>query len=48
MLAASGDGVLVYNGEVYNFELLRASLRGEGPVFRTASDTEVVLRALHH
>ena len=48
MLTASGDGVLVYNGEVYNFESLRNSLRAEGLVFRTASDTEVVLQALHH
>jgi asparagine synthase (glutamine-hydrolysing) len=48
MLTASGDGVLIYNGEVYNYEALRASLRAEGLVFRTASDSEVVLQALHH
>jgi asparagine synthase (glutamine-hydrolysing) len=48
MLTASGDGVLVYNGEVYNFDALRESLRSEGRVFRTECDTEVVLQALHH
>ncbi|RAZ91918.1 asparagine synthase (glutamine-hydrolyzing) [Mesorhizobium hawassense] len=48
MLAASGDGVLCYNGEVYNFRALRRTLEAEGLTFRTVSDTEVVLQALHH
>lgn len=48
MLTASGQGVLVYNGEVYNYRALRAALEAEGNVFRTVSDTEVVLQALHH
>ena len=48
MLTASGQGVLVYNGEVYNYRSLRAALEGEGNVFRTVSDAEVVLQALHH
>ncbi|MBZ9881194.1 asparagine synthase (glutamine-hydrolyzing) [Mesorhizobium sp. CA10] len=48
MLTASGDGVLCYNGEVYNFRALRKSLAEEGLTFRTVSDTEVVLQALHH
>ena len=46
MLTDGGDGVLVYNGAVYNFEGLRADLVREGSVFRTGSDTEVVLEAL--
>ena len=40
------DGlVLVYNGEVYNYQALRAELAGSGVAFRTNSDTEVVLEA---
>ncbi|MFC5286705.1 asparagine synthase (glutamine-hydrolyzing) [Actinokineospora guangxiensis] len=34
---------LTYSGEAYNFAELRAELRARGHVFRTDSDTEVVL-----
>ncbi|MEV8323339.1 asparagine synthase (glutamine-hydrolyzing) [Kitasatospora sp. NPDC056731] len=37
--------VLCYNGELYNHRELRAQLEALGHVFRTRSDTEVVLRA---
>ncbi len=39
---------LVYNGELYNYKALRAELASRGAVFRTESDTEVVLEAWRH
>jgi asparagine synthase (glutamine-hydrolysing) len=45
---ASDDGrlVLVFNGEIYNYLELKQALAADGCVFRTQSDTEVVLRIL--
>lgn len=45
MTTADSRYVTVFNGEVYNFQELRASLQQRGAQFRTASDTEVVLHA---
>jgi asparagine synthase (glutamine-hydrolysing) len=40
------DGhILVFNGEIYNYRQLTKDLKGLGVVFRTHSDTEVVLEA---
>jgi asparagine synthase (glutamine-hydrolysing) len=37
--------VMIYNGEVYNYIELKAELQGLGQVFKTNSDTEVILAA---
>jgi asparagine synthase (glutamine-hydrolysing) len=39
---------LVYNGELYNYQELRAELRAAGATFVTSSDTEVVLEGWRH
>ena len=36
---------LVYNGEIYNFKELRQNLVKDGIVFKTNSDTEVILHS---
>jgi len=44
MCTPDGSLVLAYNGEIYNFPELRASLEAGGVAFHSHSDTEVLLR----
>lgn len=49
MHSACGAYTIVFNGEVYNFEVLKKELIQEFDVsFRTTSDTEVLLEAFIH
>ncbi len=43
MLTTDGRYAIVFNGEIYNFRALAASLEQKGVVLRSHSDTEVVL-----
>src|SRR6185436_3303768 len=45
MLAEDGRVAVSFNGEIYNFREVRADLEAKGHVFRTESDTEVILVA---
>ena len=45
LFSADGDVGIVFNGEIYNFQALRSQLQAMGHVFRTQSDTEVIVQA---
>jgi len=44
MTTACKRYTIVFNGEIYNFKILRTELENEGHVFVTNSDTEVILQ----
>jgi len=37
--------IIVFNGEIYNYKILKSKLEAEGVKFNTSSDTEVILKA---
>jgi asparagine synthase (glutamine-hydrolysing) len=43
MYNEDGSLVIVFNGEIYNFQDLRQQLQSHGHIFKTKSDTEVLL-----
>jgi asparagine synthase (glutamine-hydrolysing) len=45
MISEDGNTAVVYNGEIYNFQELKKELEGLGHVFKSRTDTEVVLRS---
>jgi len=48
MSAEDGRFQLVFNGEIYNYKILRQELISKGVQFGTESDTEVLLKLLIH
>jgi len=46
MVTSDGRYALVYNGELYNYQDIRAQLEAENVRFNSSGDTEVVLQAL--
>src|SRR3990172_3778589 len=48
MVDADSGCTITYNGEIYNFLEIRQQLSALGEVFRSASDTEVILKAYDH
>jgi asparagine synthase (glutamine-hydrolysing) len=45
MLSHDGRFVITFNGEIYNYKELREELKAKGHLFKTDSDTEVVIAA---
>ncbi len=47
MQSTDGSMILIYNGEIYNFQNIRVELEAKGYQFRSTGDTEVLLNAYH-
>jgi len=48
MISSDGRLVMVFNGEIYNFQALKRELEAAGHGFATQSDSEVLLAAYAH
>jgi asparagine synthase (glutamine-hydrolysing) len=48
MISETGDQILIYNGEAYNYQQLKKELLSNGITFHTESDTEVLLKYYCH
>ncbi len=42
------NGILIFNGEIYNYLEIKKKLKKKGVKFYTKSDTEVLLKFLHY
>lgn len=45
MFSPDGQVAIVYNGEIYGYQRVKAHLKKRGYIFRSTSDTEVILNA---
>jgi asparagine synthase (glutamine-hydrolysing) len=45
MIDGATGNVIIFNGEIYNFQELRRELEALGAIFKSHSDTEVILKA---
>lgn len=48
MMSSDGRYVIVYNGEIYNFQELKKEMTSAGISFRTSSDTEVIVNGFSY
>ena len=44
MMDPDTGNVIVFNGEIYNYRAIRKALQGQGVVFSSETDTEVILK----